>query len=482
MKKRNKMYIILICLLAISFVFIICFLFVKSCSDKKETSDNLITTTLKKEKFYKVSFIDEDGTLYSEINVKENSKVLQPINPSKENFKFSGWLLDGIEYDFELLVNKDFTLIASWEKLDANIKQYKIEFITNGGNMIEEQFVEEGNCMIKPNDPEKKGYKFVEWQKDNKKYNFNEGVYSDLILIAIWEKVDVNIKTSSTSLKTTNKTSTTKVISNKTNSSTTSIVTSTSLKTTVAISYNVIFDSDGGSEVEEQVIKSGNKVIKPKDPIKEDYEFVGWVLNNDIYDFDKIVNSDITLVAKWKKVNFKRGDIVSIGNEEFYVISVSDATGGDKRISLFAKYTLGPDYRQSSENHTVAFSDNKGWSIGYKYINIYDYPGPTRTYVTEYKNYLNNITNNKIINVTLISKDDINSLGCTPTSTGGGKYAYITLKGQTYWTSTSLKNSSDISVINGTSCAGVGSYAISYRSSAGVRPVVSIYLSNLVNL
>ena len=36
--------------------------------------------------------------------------------------------------------------------------------------------------------------------------------------------------------------------------------------------FNVLFDSDGGSSVASQIVKSGEKVIKPSDPTKEDNE------------------------------------------------------------------------------------------------------------------------------------------------------------------------------------------------------------------
>ena len=72
-------------------------------------------------------------------------------------------------------------------------------------------------------------------------------------------------------------------------------------------SYTVTFDSRGGSEVSAQILKKGEKATQPSAPIREGGEFVkynfsGWYLNGNPYDFDSAVSSDITLVAVWEEV------------------------------------------------------------------------------------------------------------------------------------------------------------------------------------
>ena len=63
--------------------------------------------------------------------------------------------------------------------------------------------------------------------------------------------------------------------------------------------YTVTFDSNGGSDIEPQTVKEGEKAVKPADPTKDKYIFDKWLLNNNDYDFDTPVVQDITLVAKW---------------------------------------------------------------------------------------------------------------------------------------------------------------------------------------
>ncbi len=64
--------------------------------------------------------------------------------------------------------------------------------------------------------------------------------------------------------------------------------------------YTVTFDTDGGLvDVESQYVKSGAKVIEPKDPVKENCMFREWRLNGVKYDFSSPVTSDITLKAEY---------------------------------------------------------------------------------------------------------------------------------------------------------------------------------------
>jgi len=65
--------------------------------------------------------------------------------------------------------------------------------------------------------------------------------------------------------------------------------------------YTVKFDSQGGTPVASQTVKSGAKAKEPVDPTKSGYTFIEWTLNGVKYDFNKAVKSNITLVASWKK-------------------------------------------------------------------------------------------------------------------------------------------------------------------------------------
>lgn len=144
---------------------------------------------------------------------------------------------------------------------------YSVTFETNGGSLIETQIVKKDDTVQKPLNPVKEGYVFDEWTYLGKTYDFNLKVVSDLKLVAKWTKLDDNIET-----------------------------------------YNIEFDTDGGSIISKQIVIKGNKVEKPIDPTKNGYNFVGWILNDEIYDFDSIVEKDFKLKAKWEKIKISNSN------------------------------------------------------------------------------------------------------------------------------------------------------------------------------
>lgn len=72
--------------------------------------------------------------------------------------------------------------------------------------------------------------------------------------------------------------------------------------TGTAATYQVTFDSNGGSAVASQQVTAGNKATTPTAPTKTDYTFGGWYTDaglTEAYDFNSSVYDDITLYAKW---------------------------------------------------------------------------------------------------------------------------------------------------------------------------------------
>jgi len=66
--------------------------------------------------------------------------------------------------------------------------------------------------------------------------------------------------------------------------------------------YEVAFIIDGDASVETQTINKGEKAIKPADPEKEGYVFIGWTYENEIYDFSKEVTFNLELKAMWEEI------------------------------------------------------------------------------------------------------------------------------------------------------------------------------------
>ena len=69
-------------------------------------------------------------------------------------------------------------------------------------------------------------------------------------------------------------------------------------------SYTVTFNSNGGSAVKAQTVRSGAKASRPASPTKSGYTFKGWYSDKSLtkaYDFNSTVRSNLTLYAKWEK-------------------------------------------------------------------------------------------------------------------------------------------------------------------------------------
>lgn len=84
-----------------------------------EESEDVIT---KEEEFdftRVVTFDSKGGSSISSLEVDEGEVVSKPTNPTKTNYSFLGWYLDGELYDFNSPVYFDITLEAKWQLIDS---------------------------------------------------------------------------------------------------------------------------------------------------------------------------------------------------------------------------------------------------------------------------------------------------------------------------------------------------------------------------
>ena len=137
---------------------------------------------------------------------------------------------------------------------------YNITFSDSDGSVLETQKIKEGQKIERPNDPTKENHVFIGWMYENELYDFSKEVKSNLVLVAKWEKIDDNVEF-----------------------------------------FIITFDSDGGTTIQNQIIKNGGKVEKPQNPVKNGYTFIEWALDNQTYDFNNIVENDLNLKAIWQK-------------------------------------------------------------------------------------------------------------------------------------------------------------------------------------
>lgn len=166
-----------------------------------------------------------------------------------------------------------------------------------------------------------------------------------------------------------------------------------------AKTYEVTFDSNGGTAVTSQKIKKNETVIKPSDPTKEGYSFLGWMLNDKLYDFTSKVDKNITLIANWKKndatniytitfdsnggtkldsISVSDGKIISLPTPEKagyvfigWFINDKQVKVGDtisKNETLKAKYEMEKHEQVAAETFTVTFNSDGGSSVSKKIV------------------------------------------------------------------------------------------------------------------
>ena len=158
-KKKKKIIIIVSIIIALLLIAgITIFLLTRNKKDNKpeEKQTDQITIT----------FDSNGGNEIKAIKVKKNEKVNFPI-PERENYLFLGW------YNVEEKVlrtstfDKDVTLTAHWEELNANTKTMTITFDTDGGTPIDSQTIVCGAPLDIPTWVQKDDHYFNRWIDDN---------------------------------------------------------------------------------------------------------------------------------------------------------------------------------------------------------------------------------------------------------------------------------------------------------------------------
>lgn len=79
---------------------------------EKNTTNNSNTVTK-----YTVKFNTQGGSKISSVRITSGKTVSKPKDPTRDDYKFVGWYLNGKVYNFNSKVVKNITLVAKWEKV-----------------------------------------------------------------------------------------------------------------------------------------------------------------------------------------------------------------------------------------------------------------------------------------------------------------------------------------------------------------------------
>jgi len=164
-------------------------------------------------------------------------------------------------------------------------KEYKIIINTDGGSEVSNIEIKDNKIVKLPDEPVKEGYTFVAWKNESNQI-IREGmkVTKDLEITAVWISDEVE-------------------------------------------SFEVTFDTDGGNEIEGIKIENGKVVMLPIDPVKEGYNFICWLdENNNIVNKDTVITKNTILKAYFISKDAKTYEVTfdTDGGNEIEDIIIED--------------------------------------------------------------------------------------------------------------------------------------------------------------
>lgn len=208
-----------------------------------------------KPKSFNVFFDTDSLQTVNSQRVKYNGYIIEPEEVVKEGYDFLGWYWNDKLFDFSTPITTEITLKAKWQKYE-----YSVTFDPQNGDPIFSQNVKYSERVEIPMEPIKVGYRFSGWYYNNELFDFSTLITTnEIALYAKWEEA----------------------------------------------TYKVTFYAYGGNYIPSQELKYNEIVKKPANPMRYGYTFVGWYLNDELYDFDMPITTDIALVGKWNKQSYR---------------------------------------------------------------------------------------------------------------------------------------------------------------------------------
>ena len=292
----------------------------------------------------------------------------------------------------------------------------EVNFISNGGSEVADISVEYNGKAVKPLDPTKTGYTFGGWYKENntfaEPFDFeNTAIIKDMSLFAKWT---IN-------------------------------------------SYAVIFNSQGGSSINNISADDNNAIAAPADPTRSGYTFGGWYkeagcINPWNFTTDK-VTGNTTLYAKWKVVTPVSPTGLTAASQGYNSISIKwGAVTGASGYEVYRSTSNGGTYTLISTTNATNYTDT-GLTTGSNYyykVKAYRNVGNVKVYssdstIISSKPILSAPTNLKStrissnsIRITWSGVSGANGYELYSATSSAGYYKLLTKTKSTYYTNSGL--------------------------------------------
>ena len=156
----------------------------------------------------------------------------------------------------------------------------------------------------------------------------------------------------------------------------------------IPASYEIKFEVNGASLITKQNVEAGGLVSRPADPTKDGYRFINWYIDQALtreYDFTSPVNNDLTLYAKWEKIE------PTIYEVSFEVNGGNDITKQQIEAGSIVSRPADP----TKDNYRFV-----NWYTDQNFTNQYDFASPVNSSFILYAKWI------KTINVVFYGKDN----------------------------------------------------------------------------
>lgn len=143
---------------------------------------NLLIAQQQKERTFTVIFDSAGGNPVALQAVKRGERVTE-LTPERTGYRFTGWTLNGMAFDFSSPITGNIMLVATWE-----IQTFTVIFDSVGGSEVPVQTVAYGTRVTNVT-PTKDSHTFTGWTLNGTLFDFDTVITENISLVAGWQYV-----------------------------------------------------------------------------------------------------------------------------------------------------------------------------------------------------------------------------------------------------------------------------------------------------
>ena len=252
---------------------------------------------------WKVTFnLDYDGAPAPlVVDALNGSRISKPANPTRDGlWQFVTWNTDGgSPFVFTSLIQQDHQLHAVWTRSGYTVT-WDFNYVGEPAPVVTEVAI--GTILREPQKPNREGnWAISGWYLDEaltQPFSLNSEVTSDLTVYAKWAS---------------------------------------------GFSYRIDLNYIGASSIPTQILSSGALIpAKPADPVRANFQFVGWASsasgNPDFNGFGSTITQDVTIYAQWRHTYVFEAEYVNLAGK-----NGAGWSGGAAGTAMITKDTITED-------------------------------------------------------------------------------------------------------------------------------------------